>query len=138
LTQATEVQNPKRHKTKASSVFSDTIPKDLATLSRRIVGINLHKQLSVSVTSGLFIFLTSIVICGQLQLKYQRLHERALAMKPCTGKLLFKTKASLLKINQSFFRGTGSPGTFKLGSTVISSNYTRFTSDLHIKNLFQK
>jgi hypothetical protein len=40
-------------------------------------------------------------------------------MKPCTGKLLFKTKASLLKINLSFFRGTGSPGTFKLGSTVL-------------------
>jgi hypothetical protein len=44
LTQATEEQNPKRHKTKASLVFSDTIPKDLATLSRRIVGINLHKH----------------------------------------------------------------------------------------------
>jgi hypothetical protein len=71
LTQATEEQKPKRHKTKASLVFSDTIPKDLATLSRRIVGINAHKQLSV--TNGLFIFGTSIVICGQLRLQYQRL-----------------------------------------------------------------
>jgi hypothetical protein len=51
LTQATEEQKPKRHKTKASLVLvigSDTIPKDLATLSRRIVGINAHKQLSVT------------------------------------------------------------------------------------------
>ena len=88
MTQATEEQKPKLHKTKASLVFSDTIPKDLATLSRRIVGINLHKQLSVCVTNGLFIFLTSdasIVICGQLLLKYQRLHEGALAYEAMYG-----------------------------------------------------
>ena len=58
-------------------------------------------------------------------------------MKPYTGMLFILTKCRMLN-HSFFFNGTGSglsmPFWDFLGSTVISSNYIRLTSDLQSKS----